>query len=71
MQLSKEEMFDFILQNNVTVTPDNTLWTRYDENHKEIEKVRLHYRVSINGSGMSGFDLEEAIQYYVDNLLKP
>lgn len=61
--LSKEEMFDFILQNRVTITPDGSLWTKVDGS-----KVRIKYTVAINDCGMSGLDLEDAIQYYYDNL---
>lgn len=60
--LTKEQMFDFILNNTVTIIPDNTIWT--DENGN---KVKKKYTVSINSTSMSGFDLEDAINYYVNN----
>lgn len=60
--LTKEQMFDFILNNTVTIIPDNTIWT--DENGNKVEKK---YTVSINSTSMSGFDLEDAINYYVNN----
>lgn len=60
--LTKEQMFDFILNNIVTIIPDNTIWT--DENGN---KVKKKYTVSINSTSMSGFDLEDAINYYVNN----
>lgn len=68
-QLSKGEMFEFILNNNVTLTPDNTTWTKYHDDGTE-EKFVKQYCVSINGHGMSGYDLEEAINYYVQEIQK-
>lgn len=67
--LSKSEMFDFILNNTVTLTPSNGVW------YKELpdgtkEKVINKYCVSINDCGMSGFDLEDAINYYVREIQK-
>lgn len=67
--LSKEEMFDFILNNNVTLHRDGTMWTKYHEDGTE-EKIMIDYNVSINGSGMSGFGLVEAINYYVKEMKK-
>lgn len=61
-KLSKEEMFDFILNNSVSISPDGSLWTKTDGT-----KVRLKYSVSINDHKMCGMDLEEAIQYYHKN----
>lgn len=61
-KLSKEEMFDFILKNDVQLTLSNTLWQKTDGT-----KVRLKYAVSINDHNMCGMDLEEAIQYYHKN----
>lgn len=66
--LTKEQMFDFILENNVEISLDGSFWTKYDENGNAIERFQKKYTVSINNSGMSGFDLEEAIQYYHENL---
>lgn len=60
--LTKEQMFDFILNNTVTLMPDGTSWTDEKGN-----KVKKQYTVSINSTAMSGFDLEEAINYYVNN----
>lgn len=62
IKLTKEQMFDFILNNTVTLTPSNAIWT--DTSGK---KVRQKYTVAINETGMSGFDLEDAINYYVNN----
>lgn len=62
-KLSKEEMMDFILNNWVSISPDGGLWTKTDGT-----KVRNKYSVSINDTRMCGMDLEEAIQYYHDNL---
>lgn len=67
--LSKEEMFDFILNNRVTLYPDGSTWTKYHENGTE-EKIKIDYTVSINGHGMSGYNLVEAINYYVKELSK-
>lgn len=67
--LSKSEMFDFILNNAVSIDPDNTTWTKYHEDGTE-EKFKKKYTVSINGHGMSGFDLEDAINYYVREIQK-
>lgn len=64
-KMSKEEMMDFILNNWVSIQPDGGIWTRTDGS-----KVRNKYNVSINDTRMSGMDLEEAIQYYHDNLRK-
>lgn len=61
--LNKEQMFDFILNNNVTLTPDGSLWTSTGG-----KKVRKNYTVSINGCGMSGMDLEEAIHHYINKV---
>ncbi len=62
-KLSKEEMMDFILNNWVSIQPDGGVWTKTDGT-----KVRNKYNVSINDTRMCGMDLEEAIQYYHDNL---
>lgn len=62
-KLSKEEMMDFILKNYVSIQPDGGVWTKTDGT-----KVRNRYSVSINDVRMCGMDLEEAIQYYYDNL---
>lgn len=67
--LTKEEMFDFILNNRVTLYPDGSTWTKYHDNGTE-EKLVLNYTVAINGHGMSGYDLESAINYYVKELSK-
>ncbi|HBT8980356.1 TPA: hypothetical protein MCM29_005095 [Klebsiella pneumoniae] len=68
MKLTKEQMFDFILNNVVTVLPGGEgWWTRHDEEGNVIERYRNKYTVSINEAGMLGMDLEEAIQYYHDN----
>lgn len=67
MRLSKEQMFDFILNNNVTILPDGEWWTRHDEGGTVIERYQNKYNVSINETRMCGMDLEEAIQYYYDN----
>lgn len=67
--LSKEEMFDFILNNRVTLYPDGSTWTKYHDDGTE-EKIVLNYTVSINGHGMSGYDLESAINYYVKEIKK-
>ena len=67
--LSKSEMFDFILNNAVSIAPDNTIWTKYHEDGTE-EKFKKKYTVSINGHGMSGYDLEDAINYYVKEIQK-
>lgn len=64
-ELSDAEMFQFILNNTVSITPDGSVWSKTDGT-----KVRKQYTVSINGAGMSGYDLKEAIQYYHDNLRK-
>ena len=62
-KLTKEEMFDFILSNRVTIIHDGSIWTTVDG-----LKVRKNYTVSINDCGMQGMNLEEAIQYYYDKL---
>lgn len=67
-KLTKEQMFDFILENSVTISPDGSTWTKHDDAGNVVDKFKKKYTVSINNSGMSGFDLEEAIQYYHDNL---
>lgn len=67
-KLTKEQMFDFILENTVTITPDGSTWTKHDDAGNVVDRFKKRYTVSINNSGMSGFDLEEAIQYYHDNL---
>lgn len=67
--LSKSEMFDFILNNAVSIDPDNTVWTKYNEDGTE-EQFKKKYTVSINGHGMSGYDLEDAINYYVKEFQK-
>lgn len=64
-RLTKAQMFDFILKNQVTLTPDSTNWTDQQGN-----SIKKKYTVSINDSGMLGYDLEDAIQYYHDNLLQ-
>lgn len=64
-KLTKEEMFDFMLKNWVSISPDGGIWTKTDGT-----KVRNKYTVSINDTRMCGMDLEEAIQYYHDNLRK-
>ena len=63
--LTKEEMFDFILNNWVSISPDGGIWTKTDGT-----KVRVKYRVSINDALMCGMDLEEAIQYYYNNNIR-
>lgn len=60
--LSKEQMFDFILNNTVTLTPDGSIWTDLNG-----FKVRKQYTVAINNTSMSGYDLVDAIHYYVNN----
>lgn len=60
-KMSKEEMFDFILTNNVEITRDGAVWTKTDG-----RKVRVKYSVKINDLNLAGYDLEEAIQYYHD-----
>lgn len=65
--LSKEEMFNFILNNKVTLHPDGTYWTKFHEDGTE-EKILIDYNVSINGHGMSGYDLVSAINYYVKEI---
>lgn len=67
-KLTKEQMFDFILENSVTITPDVSTWTKHDDAGDVVDRFKKRYTVSINNSGISGFDLEEAIQYYHDNL---
>lgn len=67
--LSKSEMFDFILNNNVTLTPSNGVWFKKNEDGSE-ERVIQKYTVAINDCGMSGFDLEDAINYYVKEFKK-
>jgi hypothetical protein len=59
-KLTKEQMFDFMLANNVELGLDGTLWTKTDGN-----KVRKKYHVTINSTGMAGYDLEDAINQYV------
>lgn len=66
--MTKEEMFDFILMNNVEISVDGGWYTKVDEEGNHGERFQNKYRVSINGSGICGFDLEGAIQYYCDNL---
>jgi|AGFS01.1.fsa_nt_gi hypothetical protein len=68
-ELTKEQMFDFILNNNVTLHRDGTMWTKYNEDGTET-KIMIDYNVSINGSGMNGFGLVEAINYYVKEIQK-
>ena len=68
MALSKEQMFDFILENYVDISPDGTWYGKYDDEGELLYRFQNKYRISINGSGMCGFDLEEAINYYVENL---
>lgn len=67
-KLTKEQMFDFILENNVEIHLDGSFWTRHSEAGEVSERFQKKYTVSINNSGMSGMDLEEAIQYYHDNM---
>lgn len=62
-RLTKGQMFDFILRNNVTITIDTSFWR--DINNDPVEKK---YCVTINGIDMGGYDLENAINYYVSNL---
>lgn len=69
VKLTKEQMFDFILTNNVEIHLDGGFWSRHDEEGNITERFKKKYAVSINNSGMSGYDLEDAIQYYHDNLL--
>lgn len=64
-KLTKEEMFDFILNNDVQLTISNAVWQKTDGT-----KERVKYHVSINDHNMAGFHLEEAIQYYYDNHIK-
>lgn len=63
--MTKEEMFDFILVNTVTLTPssDMGMWTNMETG----EKFRIKYTVAINNTQMCGMDLEESIQYYALN----
>lgn len=61
--LNKEQMFDFILNNTVTLIPDGSLWTTAGG-----KKVRKKYTVSINDCGMQGMDLEEAIHHYINKV---
>ena len=68
MNLTKEQMFDFILNNHVDISVDGTWYTKYDDAGNEIGKFQNKYRVSINGCGMLGFDLEQAIHYYWEHL---
>ena len=58
--LSKEEMFDFILNHKVHIEPDGSIW----ENTAG-QKVLKKYHVSIDNVKMSGYDLEDAINEYV------
>lgn len=67
--LSKSEMFDFILNNNVTLTPSSSAWIKTNPDGST-ERVINKYTVSINDCGMSGFDLEDAINYYVKEIQK-
>lgn len=59
--LSKEQMFDFILNHTVSITPDNTLWTKTDGT-----KVRNKYKVIIDGINYQGYDLVDAINEYAN-----
>ncbi len=67
MKLSKEQMFDFILNNFVSIRPDDGKWGRQDEKGNVLEWYKNKYIVSINETYLGGMDLEEAIQYYHDN----
>lgn len=67
MKLSKEQMFDFILDNEVTLKPNTIWWTRHDEKREVVERYKPKYYVSINETCMAGMDLEDAIQYYHDS----
>ena len=67
MKLTKEQMFDFILNNTVTVRPDGGWWTRHDSEGNIVKRYHCKYGVSINDTAMFGMDLEEAIQYYHNN----
>lgn len=58
-RLTKEEMFDFIIENEVNCTVSNSTWS---DNNGKIHKIK--YKVQINNIDFGGFDLEEAIQYY-------
>ncbi len=59
--LSKEQMFDFILNHTVSITPDNTLWTKTDGT-----KVRNKYKVIIDGINYQGYDLVDAINEHTN-----
>ena len=58
--LSKEEMFDFILNNTLTIQPDGSIWNKTDGT-----PIRKKYHVTINETQMSGYDLVDAINEYV------
>lgn len=61
--LTNEQMMKFILDNNVELALDGSVWQKTDGT-----KVRVKYRVTINGTAMCGMDLEDAINYYVNNI---
>ncbi|EPE1232473.1 hypothetical protein ACSGOQ_005745 [Escherichia coli] len=60
VNLSKEEMFDFILNNTLTIQPDGSLYSKTDGT-----QVSKKYNVTINDTVMSGYDLVDAINEYV------
>lgn len=62
IKLTKDQMFDFILENKCSIIPDGSTWQKTNGT-----KIKKQYTVSINNTHMSGFDLEDAINYYVNN----
>ncbi|QXN76476.1 hypothetical protein [Escherichia phage BF17] len=60
VNLSKEEMFDFILNNTLIIHPDGSLYSKTDGT-----QVHKKYNVTINDTVMSGYDLVDAINEYV------
>lgn len=60
-KLTKEQMFDFILEHNVEIKLDGSLWTT------DGTKVRKKYSVTIDSHDMQGYDLEDAINEFVSN----
>ena len=65
--LTKEEMFDFIVNNQVSISREKMAWTKHDDDGNIIERFIVDTYVCINGWSLGGMGLAEAIQYYVDN----
>lgn len=65
--LTKEEMFDFIVNNQVSISREKMVWTKHDDDGNIIDRYIVDTYVCINGWSLGGMGLAEAIQYYVDH----